>query len=76
MPITYAGLPPCFRREAGSAGHDVRGLLRAHQFIKVEAYVICEADEAVSAESHAKLLGIAEELLTTLEIPYRIDRLQ
>ncbi|MEO7787030.1 MAG: serine--tRNA ligase [Sphingomicrobium sp.] len=72
LPITYAGLSPCFRREAGSAGRDVRGLLRVHQFLKVEAYVICEADEAVSAEWHTKLLGIAEDLLTKLEIPYQV----
>ena len=57
LPILYAGYSPCFRREAGSAGKDVRGLLRVHQFLKVEQYVICEADEAQSAEWHAKLLG-------------------
>ncbi|MEO7503772.1 MAG: serine--tRNA ligase [Sphingomicrobium sp.] len=72
LPILYAGLSPCFRREAGSAGRDVRGLLRVHQFLKVEAYVICENDEAVSAEWHAKLLEIAEQLLTLLEIPYQV----
>ncbi len=72
LPIRYAGLSPCFRREAGSAGRDVRGLLRVHQFLKVEAYVICEADEAVSAEWHARLLGMAEGLLSQLEIPYQV----
>ena len=72
LPILYAGYSPCFRREAGSAGKDVRGLLRVHQFLKVEQYVICEADEAVSAEWHAKLLGLAEKLLTLLEIPYQV----
>ena len=72
LPILYAGLSPCFRREAGSAGRDVRGLLRVHQFMKVEAYVICENDEALSAEWHAKLLSIAERLLTLLEIPYQV----
>jgi len=72
LPIRYAGLSPCFRREAGSAGRDVRGLLRVHQFLKVEQFVICEADAAVSAEWHAKLLGIAEDLLTKLEIPYQV----
>jgi seryl-tRNA synthetase len=72
LPIRYAGLSPCFRREAGSAGRDVRGLLRVHQFLKVEAYVICEADEAVSAEWHARLLAIAEDLLAKLEIPYQV----
>jgi seryl-tRNA synthetase len=72
LPILYAGYSPCFRREAGSAGKDVRGLLRVHQFVKVESYVICEADEARSAEWHAKLLGLAEQLLAALEIPYQV----
>ena len=72
LPILYAGYSPCFRREAGSAGKDVRGLLRVHQFLKVEQYVICQADEAVSAEWHAKLLGLAEKLLRMLEIPYQV----
>jgi seryl-tRNA synthetase len=72
LPILYAGFSPCFRREAGSAGKDVRGLLRVHQFVKVEQYVVCEADEAQSAEWHAKLLGLAESLLNDLEIPYQV----
>src|SRR5258705_2797439 len=72
LPILYAGYSPCFRREAGSAGKDVRGLLRVHQFVKVEQYVICEADDARSAEWHAKLLGLAEELLQAMEIPYQV----
>jgi seryl-tRNA synthetase len=72
LPILYAGISPCFRREAGSAGKDVRGLLRVHQFFKVEQYVICEADEAQSAEWHAKLLELAEKLLQALEIPYQV----
>ena len=72
LPILYAGYSPCFRREAGSAGKDVRGLLRVHQFLKVEQYVICEADEAQSAEWHARLLALAEQLLTALEIPYQV----
>ncbi|WP_294174509.1 serine--tRNA ligase [uncultured Sphingomonas sp.] len=71
-PVLYAGTSPCFRREAGSAGRDVRGLLRVHQFLKVEQYVICEADEAVSAEWHARLLGLAEQLLRELEVPYQV----
>jgi seryl-tRNA synthetase len=72
LPILYAGISPCFRREAGSAGKDVRGLLRVHQFFKVEQYVICEADEAQSAEWHAKLLELAESLLRALQIPYQV----
>jgi seryl-tRNA synthetase len=72
LPILYAGYSPCFRREAGSAGKDVRGLLRVHQFVKVEQYVVCEADEAQSAEWHATLLRLAEEMLQALEIPYQV----
>jgi seryl-tRNA synthetase len=72
LPILYAGFSPCFRREAGSAGKDVRGLLRVHQFVKVEQYVICEANDAASAEWHARLLGLAEVLLQALEIPYQV----
>ena len=72
LPILYAGYSPCFRREAGSAGKDVRGLLRVHQFVKVEQYVICEADDAQSAEWHSTLLTLAEELLQAMEIPYQV----
>jgi len=72
LPVLYAGYSPCFRREAGSAGKDVRGLLRVHQFVKVEQYVICEADEAQSAGWHARLLELAESLLQALEIPYQV----
>jgi seryl-tRNA synthetase len=72
LPIHYAGYSPCFRREAGSAGKDVRGLLRVHQFVKVEQYVICEADEEQSAKWHARLLELAEEMLASLDIPYQV----
>lgn len=72
LPILYAGFSPCFRREAGSAGRDVRGLLRVHQFLKLEQYVICEDDDAVSAEWHARLLANAEGMLQALEIPYQV----
>ena len=72
LPILYAGFSPCFRREAGSAGKDVRGLLRVHQFLKVEQWVLCEADEAQSAEWHAKLLNLAEQMLQAMEIPYQV----
>jgi len=72
LPILYAGYSPCFRREAGSAGRDVRGLLRVHQFYKLEQYVICEDDPEVSARWHARLLANAEALLRDLEIPYQV----
>jgi seryl-tRNA synthetase len=72
LPILYAGYSPCFRREAGSAGRDVRGLLRVHQFYKLEQYVICADDEAESGRWHARLLANAERLLKGLEIPYQV----
>jgi seryl-tRNA synthetase len=72
LPILYAGYSPCFRREAGSAGRDVRGLLRVHQFYKLEQYVICEDDASTSADWHERLLDNAEGLLRDLEIPYQV----
>ena len=72
LPIRYAGISPCFRREAGSAGRDVRGLLRVHQFEKVEQFVICVADPAESDRWHAELLGTAEELLQGLGLAYEV----
>jgi seryl-tRNA synthetase len=72
LPIRYAGISPCFRREAGSAGRDVRGLLRVHQFEKVEQFVICPADVAESDRWHAELLGTAEQLLQGLGLAYEV----
>jgi seryl-tRNA synthetase len=72
LPIRYAGISPCFRREAGSAGRDVRGLLRVHQFEKVEQFVICAADDAESDRWHFELLGAAEHLLQGLDLGYEI----
>jgi seryl-tRNA synthetase len=72
LPIRYAGISPCFRREAGSAGRDVRGLLRVHQFEKVEQFVICAADDEESDRWHADLLGAAEHLLQGLELHYQV----
>jgi len=72
LPIAYSGFSPCFRREAGSAGRDVRGLLRVHQFYKTEQYVLCKNDKEESMQWHQKLLTAAEELLQDLEIPYQI----
>jgi seryl-tRNA synthetase len=72
LPILYAGYSPCFRREAGSAGRDVRGLLRVHQFYKLEQYVICRDDEEESARWHARLLANAEAMLQALAIPYQV----
>jgi seryl-tRNA synthetase len=72
LPFRYAGISPCFRREAGSAGRDVRGLLRVHQFEKVEQFVICAADVAESDRWHAELLGAAEQLLQGLGLAYEV----
>jgi seryl-tRNA synthetase len=72
LPVRYAGISPCFRREAGSAGRDVRGLLRVHQFEKVEQFVICAADDEESDRWHAELLGAAEQLLQGLGLHYRV----
>src|SRR6185437_8344969 len=72
LPVRYAGFSPCFRREAGSAGRDVRGLLRVHQFEKVEQFVICAADVAESDRWHTELLGTAEQLLQGLGLAYEV----
>ncbi len=72
LPIRYAGISPCFRREAGSAGRDVRGLLRVHQFEKVEQFVICAADGDESDRWHAELLGTAEQLLQGFGLAYEV----
>jgi seryl-tRNA synthetase len=72
LPIKYAGISPCFRREAGAAGKDTRGLYRVHQFTKVEQVIFCAPDEAVAEKYHYELLGNAEAILAKLEIPYRV----
>jgi len=72
LPVRYVALSPCFRREAGSFGRDVKGIIRVHQFTKVEQFVIAEADERASLEMLETLLANAEELLQALEIPYRV----
>jgi seryl-tRNA synthetase len=72
LPVLYGGFSACFRREAGSSGRDVRGLIRVHQFNKVEQYVMCKNDPEESAKWHATLLNTSEEILQALEIPYQI----
>jgi seryl-tRNA synthetase len=69
LPRAFVAYTPCFRREAGAAGKDTRGLLRVHQFDKVELVRFCRPEE--SAAEHEKLLGHAEEALRRLELPYR-----
>jgi seryl-tRNA synthetase len=70
LPLRYAGSSPCFRREAGAAGRDTRGIFRVHQFGKVEMFSFVEPDAAV--DEHERLLAIEEEILQALEIPYRV----
>ena len=73
LPILYAGFSPCFRREAGSYGKDVRGLNRLHEFSKVELVRIDKPEH--SEQSHQEMLAHVEGLLQKLELPYRILRL-
>ena len=72
LPLLMSGLSPCFRREAGSAGKDVKGLLRVHQFVKLEQYVICENSKEQTDYWHTFLLQTAEEILQALELPYQV----
>src|SRR5215218_3254697 len=70
LPLRYAGFSTCFRREAGAAGKDTRGIFRVHQFDKVEMFVFCEPGR--SPDEHERLLAIEEEILQDLGIPYRV----
>ena len=72
LPIRYAGISSCFRREAGAAGKDTKGLYRVHQFTKVEQVIFCPPDEDVAEKHHYELLGNSEAILAKLEIPYRV----
>lgn len=71
-PIKLAGMSACFRKEIGSAGRDVRGLYRVHQFAKVEQVVLCENNIEVSERILQEITGHAEEILQLLELPYRV----
>jgi seryl-tRNA synthetase len=70
LPLRYAGFSSCFRREAGAAGKDTRGIFRVHQFDKLEMFCFVAPD--ASADEHERLLAIEEEILTDLELPYRV----
>jgi seryl-tRNA synthetase len=69
-PLRYAGWSSCFRREAGSYGKDTRGIIRVHQFDKVEAFVYC--DPADAEAEHTRLLGWQREMLELIDVPYRV----
>jgi len=70
LPIKYVAYSPCFRREAGSYGRDTKGLIRLHQFNKVELYWFC--DPSKSLEAHKKITSDAESILQKLNLPYRL----
>lgn len=69
-PLRYAGWSSCFRREAGSYGKDTRGIIRVHQFDKVEAFVYCRPEEAEA--EHQRLLGWQRRMLELIDVPYRV----
>jgi seryl-tRNA synthetase len=70
LPLRYAGFSPCFRREAGAAGRDTRGIFRVHQFDKVEMFSFVEPGD--STQEHERILSIEEEILGELGLPYRV----
>jgi seryl-tRNA synthetase len=70
LPIRYAGVSPCFRKEAGAHGRDQKGIFRVHQFEKVEQYVFARPEE--SWKEHDRMFGVVEEFYQKLEIPYRV----
>ncbi|HEW78431.1 MAG TPA: serine--tRNA ligase [Phycisphaerales bacterium] len=72
LPLKYAAMSSCFRREAGAAGKDTYGLYRIHQFDKVEQVVICENSIEESKKIHAEILANAEAIMAALELPYRV----
>ena len=70
LPLRYAGFSSCFRREAGAAGRDTRGIFRVHQFDKVEMFSFVEPED--SPAEHERILAIEEEILRELDLPYRV----
>ena len=72
LPIQMCGISPCFRREVGSYGKDTKGVIRVHQFNKVEQVVYTVADETETQKWHEKMTGLAERLLKDLNLPYQV----
>jgi seryl-tRNA synthetase len=70
LPLRYTGYSPCFRREAGSYGKDTRGIIRVHQFEKVEMFIFCKPEDA--KEEHKRLLQWEKDFLNAMELPYRV----
>jgi len=71
LPLRYLGFSPCFRREAGSHGKDVKGLIRVHEFFKLEQVIICEASHEESVKLHEEVNRNTEEFIESLGIPYQ-----
>jgi len=71
LPLRYAGISTCFRREAGAAGRDTRGIFRVHQFDKIEMFSFTDADQ--SPREHLRILSVQEEILTALGLHYRVQ---
>jgi len=70
LPLRYAGISPCFRKEAGAHGKDTKGIFRVHQFNKVEQFIFCRPED--SWKFHEELIANAEDVFKALEIPYRV----
>jgi seryl-tRNA synthetase len=70
LPLRYVGFSPCFRREAGTYGKDTKGIIRVHQFDKVEMFTFCAPEDA--AAEHQRLLGWERQFLDAIEVPYRV----
>lgn len=72
LPIKFLAFSPCFRREAGSHGKDTKGLIRVHEFYKVEQVVLCEASHQESVDHHEQITKNSEELMQALKVPYHV----
>ncbi|MDR3116810.1 MAG: serine--tRNA ligase [Bifidobacteriaceae bacterium] len=69
-PLSYAGISTCYRREAGSYGKDTKGIIRVHQFNKIEMFVFCKPE--IAQDQHQRILNIEKKMLSAMEIPYRV----
>jgi len=72
LPIKFVAFSPCYRREAGSHGKDTKGIIRVHEFYKVEQVILCEASHEESVKYHEQILANAEKIMQGLEIPYHV----
>lgn len=72
LPVKFVAFSPCYRREAGSHGKDTKGLIRVHEFYKVEQVVLCEANHEESVKYHEQILANAEKIMQGLELPYHV----